>query len=171
MPIQSPLKKAKQFGQIIKESVCVCVCPFHLHEKKKGSYILTKKKLNDKLHTYISVKRSEKESYTTLKGYFLKGPNPPTVAHEPKTTGLITSSQMNIVTLVFGDLRQINRYLLFSNVYSPWGQWREVMGVYILWFAALGNGRIRRCALYRPCPSGDGWQGTCTSYDPHLVGI
>lgn len=119
MPIQSPLKKAKQFGQIIKESVCVCVCAFHLHEKKKGSYILTKKKINDKHHTYISVKRSEKESYTTLKGYFLKGPNPPTVAHEPKTTGLITSSQMNIVTLVFGDLRQINRYLLFSNVYSP----------------------------------------------------
>lgn len=78
---------------------------------------------------------------------------------------------MNIVTLVFGDLRQINRYLLFSNVYSPWGQWRDVVGVYILWFAALGNGRIRRCALYRPCPSGDGWQGTCTSYDPHWVGI
>lgn len=119
MPIQSPLKKAKQFGQIIKESVCVCVCVHFTYMKKRRALIFNKKKINDKHHTYISVKRSEKESYTTLKGYFLKGPNPPTVAHEPKTTGLITSSQMNIVTLVFGDLRQINRYLLFSNVYSP----------------------------------------------------
>lgn len=42
MPIQSPLKKAKQFGQIIKESVCVCVC-ISLTWKKEGLLYFNKK--------------------------------------------------------------------------------------------------------------------------------
>lgn len=92
--MQSPLKKAKQFGQIIKENGCV----HFTYMKKEGLLYFNKKKINDIHHTYISVKRSEKEICTTLKGYFFKGPNPPTVVHEPKTTGLKTSSQMNIVT-------------------------------------------------------------------------